>query len=451
MSDSVPSAAAARGDAHRRDRGQGGSRGAGLGNACPRGHPLSTVCMRHRLDVTPVTIGSLAPTGPSPDPYHLVAGGTLGPEAKGVNWDSRLVPPPAVLGRPPESGRRGKGGMTLACRGWLPRARAVVDLCRVRAGHLGAIEIAEVQLRGTCWDRTGLPKRVIRPRDQKVWAVLAPRAGVSVFVPQTLLPMRTASSTRQNEEHGIRRSDQKSPSHDRLHLPSASPVGWPSSPVRRPTRALADRAPFAWREKGASVVVNGRDKDRVASTEAAFRSEGLQVVGVCGSMDTEPAVAVLTDRAIEAFGRIDLIVSTLGGAPYPLSFEAISETQLLETLRLNTWPAVALIRAAVAKGLGDDAGSVVTISSGSPHKTTSAMVSYASAKAALNAMTRTMACRSGRSRNTGERGKSWTGADHGDPLHLGSRRRSGGRIGPPPRPADRSRGHRRGCVLPSFR
>ena len=143
--------------------------------------------------------------------------------------------------------------------------------------------------------------------------------------------------------------------------------------------------------EGASVVVNGRDKDRVASTEAAFRSEGLDVVGICGSMDTEPAVAALTDRAIEAFGRIDLIVSTLGGAPYPLPFEAISETQLLETLRLNTWPAVALIRAALARGLGDDTGSIVTISSGSPHKTTSSMVSYASAKAALNAMTRTMA------------------------------------------------------------
>ena len=101
--------------------------------------------------------------------------------------------------------------------------------------------------------------------------------------------------------------------------------------------------------------------------------------------------AALIDRAIEAFGRIDLLVSTLGGAPYPLSFDAISEAQLLETVRLNTWPAVALIRAALARGLGDDAGSVVTISSGSPRKTTSAMVSYASAKAALNAMTRTIA------------------------------------------------------------
>ena len=139
------------------------------------------------------------------------------------------------------------------------------------------------------------------------------------------------------------------------------------------------------------MVVNGRDEDRVAATEDAMRSEGLDVVGVVGSMDTEPAVAELTDRAVDAFGRIDLIVSTLGGAPYPLSFDAISEAQLLETFRLNTWPAVALIRAALARGLGDDGGSIVTISSGSPHKTTSAMVAYASAKAALNAMTRTMA------------------------------------------------------------
>jgi len=142
---------------------------------------------------------------------------------------------------------------------------------------------------------------------------------------------------------------------------------------------------------GASVVINGRDASRVASTEAAMRAEGLQVVGVVGSMDTEPAVAMLTDQAIDSFGRIDLVVSTVGGAPHPLSFDAISEAQLLETIRLNTWPTIALVRAALARGLAENAGSVVTISSGSPHKTTSAMVSYASAKAALNAMTRTIA------------------------------------------------------------
>ncbi|HSZ38010.1 MAG TPA: SDR family oxidoreductase [Acidimicrobiales bacterium] len=148
---------------------------------------------------------------------------------------------------------------------------------------------------------------------------------------------------------------------------------------------------FRLAQEGASVVVNGRDADRVASTEAALRSGGFATVGVVGSMDTEEAVAILTERAVQAFGRIDLVVSTLGGAPYPRSFDTISEAQLLETLRMNTWPTVALIRAALDRGLGEHGGAVVTISSGSPHKTTSAMVSYASAKAALNAMTRTIA------------------------------------------------------------
>jgi 3-oxoacyl-[acyl-carrier protein] reductase len=143
--------------------------------------------------------------------------------------------------------------------------------------------------------------------------------------------------------------------------------------------------------EGASVVVNGRDGGRVASAEAALRSEGLAVVGVVGSMDTERAVEMLSDRAVEAFGRIDLVVSTVGGAPHAYSFDSITEEQLLETIRLNTWPTVALIRAALERGLGDQGGSVVAISSGSPHKTTSSMVSYAAAKAALNTMTRTIA------------------------------------------------------------
>ena len=145
--------------------------------------------------------------------------------------------------------------------------------------------------------------------------------------------------------------------------------------------------------EGASVVINGRDADRVAAAEAALRAEGLAVVGVVGSMDNETGAATITDRAIEAFGRIDLLVATVGGAPYPLPFEAISEAQMLETVRLNTWPTVALIRAALTRGLGDrdTEGAVVSISSGSPKKTTSSMVSYAAAKAALNAMTRTMA------------------------------------------------------------
>jgi NAD(P)-dependent dehydrogenase (short-subunit alcohol dehydrogenase family) len=143
--------------------------------------------------------------------------------------------------------------------------------------------------------------------------------------------------------------------------------------------------------EGAAVVINGRDPTRLSLAEAAMRAEGLEVMGVLGAMETEAAVKELVDRTVESFGGIDLVVSTLGGAPYPRSFDAIDESELLQTMKLNTWPALALIRAALNRGLAERSGSVVTISSGSPRKTTSAMAAYAASKAALNALTRTIA------------------------------------------------------------
>jgi 3-oxoacyl-[acyl-carrier protein] reductase len=113
--------------------------------------------------------------------------------------------------------------------------------------------------------------------------------------------------------------------------------------------------------------------------------------GLAGSMDTEEAAGALVDRALAAFGRIDLVVSTLGGAPHRVGIDAINQRQLLDTLGANTWPMVALVRAALDRGLADGGGAVVAISSGSPRKTTPTMLAYAAAKAALNAMVRTIA------------------------------------------------------------
>src|SRR6516162_3047972 len=91
--------------------------------------------------------------------------------------------------------------------------------------------------------------------------------------------------------------------------------------------------------EGAAVVINGRDPTRLSSAEASMRAEGLEVIGVLGSMETETGVKMLVDRTVETFGGVDLVVSTLGGAPHPRPFDVISESELLDTMRVNTWPA----------------------------------------------------------------------------------------------------------------
>ncbi len=143
--------------------------------------------------------------------------------------------------------------------------------------------------------------------------------------------------------------------------------------------------------EGASVVLNGRDRTRLAATQRAFADEGLAVAAVAGSMEDEPTAGLLVGTARDTFGGVDLLVNTIGGARYRGPFEDMSQSQLLDTVTLNTWPTLSLIQEALRNGLADGGGAVVNISSGSPRKTTSSMVAYAAAKAGLNALTRTVA------------------------------------------------------------
>ena len=143
--------------------------------------------------------------------------------------------------------------------------------------------------------------------------------------------------------------------------------------------------------EGASVVINARTEDRLRTTERALRDEGLAVAAVPGSAEDPAVPARLVDAALERFGRIDLLVNAVGGANHIGSALTMDRAALIDTLAVNTWPALALIQEAMARGLADGGGSVVNISSGSPKKTTPSMAAYAAAKSALNALTRTLA------------------------------------------------------------
>jgi NAD(P)-dependent dehydrogenase (short-subunit alcohol dehydrogenase family) len=149
--------------------------------------------------------------------------------------------------------------------------------------------------------------------------------------------------------------------------------------------------------EGASVVINGRSSERLEQAVQELRDEGLHVAGVPGSVEDASTVSALVDTALERFGAVDLVVNTVGGAPFPGPVWEIDRQDLIGTFSLNTWPTVALIKEAMARGLAEGEGSaVVNISSGSPNKTTPNMIAYAAAKAALNALTRTMAADAGR-------------------------------------------------------
>lgn len=143
--------------------------------------------------------------------------------------------------------------------------------------------------------------------------------------------------------------------------------------------------------EGAAVVVNGRRPEPLRAVEESLRAAGVPVVSVVGSVGDAGVPERIVAAALDAFGRVDLVVNTVGGATYRGSPREITRDQLVDTFELNTWTALALVQAAVAGGLTEDGGAVVNISSGTVNKSTPSMLAYAAGKAALNAMTRTLA------------------------------------------------------------
>ena len=142
--------------------------------------------------------------------------------------------------------------------------------------------------------------------------------------------------------------------------------------------------------EGASVVINGRNESSLRQTEKALRDEGISVVAIVGSAEERETAQRLVAAANDEFGRLDFVVNTVGGNRFLGSPREMNKEELLGTIELNTWGAVAVIQEALSGGLSKG-GAIVNISSGTVHKTTPKMIAYAAAKAALNAITKTLA------------------------------------------------------------
>ena len=143
-------------------------------------------------------------------------------------------------------------------------------------------------------------------------------------------------------------------------------------------------------EEGASVVINGRSEGALQEAAEALRDAGHAVTAFAGSAEESETARSLCRAAIDRYGRIDAVVHTVGGNRFLGSPREMTRDELMETIELNTWGAIALAQAAVEMGLGAG-GSVAFISSGTVHKTTPKMIAYAAGKSALNAITRTLA------------------------------------------------------------
>lgn len=146
--------------------------------------------------------------------------------------------------------------------------------------------------------------------------------------------------------------------------------------------------------EGASVLCADLDPARAEATAARIMAGGGQAVAMGGDVGDAAVCANLVARAVDAFGRLDILVNNVG-----ISGPATLETMTLDywnrTLTTNLTSAMLMSQAAIPHMAGVGGGSIVNISSLAGMRAMGA-IAYGPSKAAMAQLSREIGVLHGR-------------------------------------------------------
>ena len=152
-------------------------------------------------------------------------------------------------------------------------------------------------------------------------------------------------------------------------------------------RGIGAATAIALAEAGADVVISARTETDLNEVAARIADTGRKAHVVPADLSDPLAAAALADAAVEAFGRLDIVVNNVGGT-YPCPLLDTTVDFLEQAFRFNVSTAHALTTAAAPAMLESGGGAVVNISSAMGRLTGRGFAAYGTAKAALAHYTR---------------------------------------------------------------
>jgi NAD(P)-dependent dehydrogenase (short-subunit alcohol dehydrogenase family) len=149
-------------------------------------------------------------------------------------------------------------------------------------------------------------------------------------------------------------------------------------------RAIAEGLALA----GASVIINGRGKERVAQALKELRAAFPQVEfkGVAADVATADGVAALIDAA----GAVDILINNAGTAR-PKPFAEITDADWLDLFQFNVMSGIRMTRHYLPQMVARGWGRIVFISSESGVNIPKEMIDYGMTKTAQLAVSRGVA------------------------------------------------------------
>lgn len=154
------------------------------------------------------------------------------------------------------------------------------------------------------------------------------------------------------------------------------------------SRGIGKAVALALAEKGAKVVLNGRNEQRLRETEMAMKAAGFDCLAVAGDISSYSQCERLIDESVSHFGQIDILINNAGLSAEgtieetaPEVFKTIYETNLLGVI----YPT----KAALAE-IKKQKGSIVFIGSIAGFMGLPGFSTYSASKMALTALAQSL-------------------------------------------------------------
>jgi len=152
------------------------------------------------------------------------------------------------------------------------------------------------------------------------------------------------------------------------------------------TSGIGRAAAEAFGRERASIVLVGRNESVLSEVGAAVRAAGGETAAVAVDLTTAAAAAAIVGAAIEAFGRLDVLVNAAGVIASGTLEQTTDETWD-QMIAVNMTAPFRLMRAA-APHLRQSKGAVVNVSSVNGLRSFPGVLAYCVSKAGVDHLTR---------------------------------------------------------------
>lgn len=144
-------------------------------------------------------------------------------------------------------------------------------------------------------------------------------------------------------------------------------------------------------DEGAAVVVTGRRQQELERVVSVIRHGKGKALAVAGSVTDEAHAQEVARKAVDSFGRIDVLVNNAGIGDFGKRLHEMDDASWANVLDVNLTGVFRMIRAVVPQMLKQGGGSIVNISSVASLVGIPALAAYAASKGGLDALTRALA------------------------------------------------------------